>query len=216
MKNTQKVVISAEKALEDIMAIIEGTGSPTVKEKKVDKPVEKKTAAPTIVYENGRAVEVNGKKTTTGPKKKGGKRAPKNDPGREKLKSLVKDAISSTFSSNSNIFEHSSEGLVISMSEADYTIKVSKSKEAKYNVKDPDFKVEKDFTTRGKAVNRAPGIAKAIIAALINPNTNIPHDLCVAKSSGITLQIEEGEYTIKISKKRDRVGFEAEKAAAYN
>ena len=79
---------------------------------------------------------------------------------------------------------------------------------------DEEFEVVKDFTVRGKVKNSAPGIAKAILAAL-DEEEGFSYDLCVARASGITLQIAEGEYTIKISKKRERVGFEAEKASAY-
>ena len=244
MKNTKNIIKSEQECVLDILSIIcdadmveESTNTAEMEEiyksilekrakqnsaKKVaaaPKKAKEETApkakeAPMVVYENGIAIQVNGKKTTTGPKRKGGKRGSKNDKGRDKLKDIFIPALEGHATYGKETFEHSAEGFVIRMFEADYAIKVSKSKTSKFDINDEEFEVVKDFTVRGKVKNSAPGIAKAILAAL-DEEEGFSYDLCVARASGITLQIAEGEYTIKISKKRERVGFEAEKASAY-
>lgn len=164
------------------------------------------------VYEHGSAIVIDGKKVAKGyvAKKKGGAKGPKNDAGKDALRAVYEAPIKAIAPES---FNHSSEGLVIRESEADYTFKISKAKENKYDPTAEDFEVDKDFTVRGKAKNSAPKYAKVILAAL--EKSEIKFTLISARASGIILHMDGAEYTIKISKKRDRVGFEAEKGAAY-
>jgi hypothetical protein len=211
MADVKKVLLNEEEGLEAILGILEGskvkTGAPVQEIKKEVTPAPVGT-----VYEHGMAISVNGKKTTTGPKKatskKGG--AAKDDKGKDALKEIYTAVVAASYKEH---FNHSTEGLIIRQEEADYALKVSKSKEFKFDPTEEGFEVEKDFTVRGKAKNSAPGISKAILAAL--EASDIKFTLISAKASGIILHMMGGEYTIKISKKRDRVGFEAEKGAAY-
>lgn len=172
--------------------------------------VVKVSAPVACVYENGHLIEINGKKTAVGPKKKGKRGGvAKNDPGKDALKEVYVKAFEC-----GNVFTHSTEGFIIRESEADYAIKVSKAKAPKYDPTEEDFAVEKDFAVRGKAKNSAPRIAKCLLTAL--EGSDLKFELISARASGIIVHMNGGEYTIKIAKKRDRVGFEAEKAAAYN
>lgn len=181
-------------------------------------PVEKKNTAPDVVYGHSGVISINGKKTHVGPKKKGrgGAGAAKNDPVKEMLKDLYIKVISESKAYGAETFSHSSEGYVIRMPEADYTVKVTKSKANKFELEEGE-KAEIDFSIRGKVKNSAPGIARAIYLALENEiqNSNLEFKIVNAKASGVVIQGKAGEYTVKISKKRDRVGFEAEKGAAY-
>lgn len=212
----KKVVMTEQEGIDALMNILEGvqtkTAAPLVSVKK-DAPAAPKET----VYEHGMVIVKDGKKTTVGPKKSTGRKggSAKEDKGREELKAIYTKTIADSPIYGPGHFIHSSEGVIVRMLEADYSIKVSKSKEKKYDPTEEDFEVEKDFSVRGKAKNTAPAIAKAILAALESPDTGVDFTLISAKASGIIVHYLDGEYTIKISKKRERVGFEAEKGAAY-
>ena len=204
-----KKVLTVAEGINELMAIlgeapVKEVAAPVVENKSiVDEPVA-------CTYENGHLVAVNGKSTAVGPKRKRvGSRGPKNDPGKDLLKSIY----TKEFETASNVFTHSTEGLVIREEESDYAVKVSKAKTPKFDPSDDDFEVEKDFTVRGKAKNSAPRIAKCLLGSL--ERSDVKFELISARASGIVLHMDGNEYTIKIAKKRDRVGFEAEKAASY-
>jgi len=172
-----------------------------------------------FTYEHGAVIEINGKSTVSGPKKKGkaGARGPKDDRGRDSIKDIFVPLLMGHAVLGKDAFHHSSEGLVIRMEEADYAIKVSRSKVFKIDATEEGFVAERDFSTRGKAKNSAAAIAKLLYTEFESEigNANFKFVVVSAKASGIMLQGPQGEYTVKISKKRARVGFEAEKGAAY-
>ena len=173
-----------------------------------------------FTYERGMLVAINGKPTATGSKKKGkaGARGPKDDRGRDSIKDIFVPLLMGHAVLGKDAFHHSAEGLVIRMEEADYAIKVSRSKEFKIDATEKGFVAERDFSTRGKAKNSAAAIAKLLFTEFESEigNANFNFVVVSAKASGIVLQGAQGEYTVKISKKRARVGFEAEKGAAYD
>lgn len=215
-----KQTLSVVDGMMELMAILgEAELKSDVKETpkeevKVEAPKKKEAPVEEVVYEHGMIIKRNGKSVTTGPKKgRGGSRAAKNDAGKIALKEVFEPALTGHAVYGAKAFQHSTEGLVIRMNESDYSVKITKAKTAKYDVEAADFEVEKDFSVRGKAKNSAPGIAKAILEAL--EASDVEFTLAVAKASGIVLHLTQGEYTIKISKKRDRVGFEAEKGSVY-
>lgn len=174
-----------------------------------------------VVWENGQVVEVDGKKLATGykPKRTGGGGSAKEDAGKDLLKAVYIPALKAHKTFGAKCFEHTSEGFIIRMEEADYSIKLTKSKEMKIDTAAEDFEVERDFSVRGKAKNTAPAIAQHLCSILEteiqNRKSEFNFKIVSARASGIVLHHTLGEYTIKISKKRDRVGFEGEKAAAY-
>ena len=200
----------------------------TPKAKTTKKATVEKKVGLTVVYEHGKAIEVDGKKIATGPKKRGktGARARKDDAGKNILRPVYEAAVEAFASEGAKkpVFQHSTEGMVIRLEEADYTVKVTKSVTAKFDAVEDNIDVSKaDFSTRGKAKNSAGAIARKIYFAIIdaqiveneNGKSDFDFKIVNAKASGIVVQGALGEYTIKISKKRDRVGFEAEKAVAF-
>ena len=231
---------------EGMVALMEILGNADVKtvekpktKAKVDKPaVVVKKVGPTVIYEGNRAIEIDGKKVTTGPKKKGktGARASKDDAGKNLLRPVYVAAIEEFASEGAKkpVFQHSTEGMVVRLEEADYAVKITKSVTPKFDKVEVNIDAsDVDFTTRGKAKNSAGAIAKkiyfSIISAQMEENLSTPlaengnskaksdfdFKIVSAKASGVVVQGSLGEYTIKISKKRDRVGFEAEKAVAF-
>lgn len=132
------------------------------------------------------------------------------DVGRNKLKAFYTKLIQENAELGKEWFEHSTEGLVIRRPEADYALKIVKSKAVKFDPAEEGFELEKDFSVRGKAKNSAPGIANLIYCELENEiqNGNFKMKIVNVKASGIVVHFMGGEYTIKIAKKRDRVGFQ--------
>lgn len=195
------------------------------KAKTTKKATAEKKVGPTVVYEHGRAIEIDGEKVTTGPKKRGktGARAGKDDAGKNILRPIYEAAVEAFAAEGVKkpVFQHSTEGMVIRLEEADYAVKITKSVTAKFDAVDEN--ADADFSTRGKAKNSAGAIAKKIYFAIVdaqmteneNGKSNFDFKIVNAKASGIVVQGALGEYTIKISKKRERVGFEAEKASAF-
>ena len=198
------------------------------KEKTKERAATEEESGSVFVYEHNRIVEVDGKKVTTGPKKRGktGARAKKDDAGKNVLRPIYVAAVEAFAAEGTkkSVFQHSTEGMVIRLEEADYTVKITKSVTPKFDAVDTNIDAsDVDFSTRGKAKNSAGTIARKIYFAIIdaqmveneNEKSNFDFKIVNAKASGIVVQGALGEYTIKISKKRDRVGFEAEKAAAF-
>lgn len=209
-----------------------------------------KKVGPTIVYEGNSIIEVDGKKVTTGPRKRGrtGARGGKDDAGKNILRPIYVTAVEEFAAEGvqKKVFQHSTEGMIVRLEEADYSIKITKSINPKFDA--VEVNAEADFSTRGKAKNSAGAIARKIYSAIAaaqeegkakeervegeakeegrgnltasatlkaKANSDFDFKIVNAKASGIVVQGALGEYTIKISKKRERVGFEAEKAVAF-
>lgn len=171
------------------------------------------------LIERGMITAVDGKSLFTGSKKKGkgGAKGPKADAARDAIKAIYTAAVTGHAVLGKGMFTHSTEGLIIRLEEADYAIKISRSNEPKIDATEKGFTPERDFSTRGKAKNSAAAIAKMLFTEFENQISNLEFGFAIvsAKASGIVLQGAAGEYTVKISKKRDRVGFEAERASSY-
>ena len=239
MKKVAKMSVA-----EGMVALMDILGNADVKtaekpkaKAKVDKPaVVEKKVGPTVIYEGNRAIEVDGKKITTGPKKKGktGARAGKDDTGKNILRPIYVAAVEEFASEGAKkpVFQHSTEGMVVRLEEADYTVKITKSVTPKFDMAKVNIDTsDVDFSTRGKAKNSAGAIARKVYFAIItaqfsdqwttllseneNSKSNFDFKIVNAKASGVVVRGSLGEYTIKVSKKRDRVGFEAEKAVAF-
>ena len=199
-------------ALESLKKTLKEESDATAKQEKELAP------GPSVVYEHGHMVEVDGKKLAKGcsPKKGktvGGKRI---DATRDAIKVLYAKAIKES-PLGIKAFQHSTEGLIVRLEEADYAIKITRSKEFKIDVTDPDFLVEKDYTVRGKTKNSTAAIARLLEKTFAESG----YRAVDVRATAITLHVhntEEGqtvEYVVKISKKRERVGFEAESCEAY-
>lgn len=224
---------------EGIVALMDILGDAEIKTTPKARPAKEevvKKAGPTVVYEGNRAVEVDGKKVTTGPKKRGktGARGGKDDAGKNILRPIYVAAVEEFASEGAKkpVFQHSTEGMVVRLEEADYTVKITKSVTPKFDMVEVNIDAsDADFTTRGKVKNSAGAIARKVYFAIIaaqfsdqwttalseneNGKSNFDFKIVSAKASGIVVRGSLGEYTIKISKKRVRVGFEAEKAVAF-
>lgn len=157
--------------------------------------------------ENAKAAASTPKKSKSTGK---GRSSAAADVGRNKLKAFYTKLIQENAELGKDCFEHSTEGLVIRRPEADYALKIVKSKAMKFDPSEEGFELEKDFSVRGKAKNSAPGIANLIYCELENEiqNGNFKMKIVNVKASGIVVHFMGGEYTIKISKKRDRVGYQ--------
>lgn len=238
-KVAKMTVAEGMAALMDIIGDAEMKTTAAPKTSPAKEEVAKKVG-PTIVYEGNRAVEIDGKKVTVGPKKRGktGARGGKDDAGKNVLRPIYVAAVEEFAAEGAKkpVFQHSTEGMVVRLEEADYTVKIVKSVTPKFDEVDVNIDAsDADFSTRGKAKNSAGAIARKIYFAILaaqmeegesssaalseNGNSNSKSDfdfkIVNAKASGIVVQGALGEYTIKISKKRERCGFEAEKADVY-
>ena len=111
---------------------------------------------------------------------------------------------------------NSVEGVVVRMADADYTVKCAGHAKPEFADREEGFVAEKNYLTRGKAVNHAPAIAKVLVAEIENEfsKSNIGNGKSVtlleAKASGIRFEIKNengaaAEYSYKITKKRARV-----------
>ena len=151
-----------------------------------------------------------------GSRKGGGARK---DEGRDFVIDFAHEALSTPLAkaklAYTAEFKHSKEGHVYRCDEADYGIRVSKSKEAKFDVSEEGFKPELSYITRGKVKHQGGTIARLLVSAVDQASVDLGITLADAKASGVVVHFKGGEYTIKISKKRDRVGFEAERGDAY-
>lgn len=177
---------------------------------------------------NGELLEVDGvriamtaeerkkAKRDNGSRKGGGARK---DEGREFLIDFAHEALSTPLAkaklAYTADFKHSKEGHVYRCDEADYGIRVSKSKEAKFDVSEEGFKPEVSYITRGKAKHSGGTIARLIVHAVEHTSADIDIVIAEAKASGVIVHFNGAEYTIKIAKKRERCGFEAERSDAY-
>ena len=174
---------------------------------------------------NGELLEVDGvKMTLTEEERKKNRRkgsrkggSPRNDEGRAFVTAFALEALSTTLAkaklAYTSDFAHTKEGRVYRCDEADYGVRVSRSKEAKFDISEEDFEAEISYVTRGKAKHAGGTIARLLVTAADKTSGGVV--VAEAKASGVVVHFAGAEYTIKISKKRDRVGFEAERADAF-
>ena len=216
MKNN-KQVLTMEQGMEAIMNIIAEAGfkqepiAPSSTEKK------KEISQEETVYDGyGHVIAKNGKKTTTGYKKGAKRVLNSKDSQRKDLLDAAEVILNRVAAFEGKVGRNSVEGVIVRMADADYSVKCAGHAKPEFADREEGFVAEKNYITRGKAVNHAPAIAKALVAEIENEfsKSNIGNGKSVtlleAKASGIRFEIknENGvavEYSYKITKKRARV-----------
>lgn len=216
MKNN-KQVLTMEQGMEAIMNIIAEAGfkqepiSPSSTEKK------KEISQEETVYDGyGHVIAKNGKKTTTGYKKGAKRVLNAKDSQRKDLLDAAEVILNRVAAFEGKVGRNSVEGVIVRMADADYSVKCAGHAKPEFADREEGFVAEKNYITRGKAVNHAPAIAKALVAEIENEflKSNIGNGKSVtlleAKSSGIRFEIKNengvaAEYSYKITKKRARV-----------
>lgn len=217
MKNN-KQVLTMEQGMEAIMNIIAEAGfkqepiSPSSTEKK------KEISQEETVYDGyGHVIAKNGKKTTTGYKKGAKRVLNAKDSQRRDLLDAAEVILNRVAAFEGKVGRNSVEGVIVRMADADYSVKCAGHAKPEFADREEGFVAEKNYITRGKAVNHAPAIAKALVAEIENEflKTKIGNQngfsvtLLEAKSSGIRFEIKNEnsimEYSYKITKKRARV-----------
>ena len=216
MKNN-KQVLTMEQGMEAIMNILAEAGfkqepiTPSSTEKKKDISQEE------TVYDGyGHVIAKNGKKTTTGYKKGAKRVLNAKDSLRRDLLDAAEVILNRVAAFEGKVGRNSVEGVIVRMADADYSVKCAGHAKPEFADREEGFVAEKNYITRGKAVNHAPAIAKALVAEIENEfsKSNIGNGKSVtlleAKSSGIRFEIKNengvaAEYSYKITKKRARV-----------
>lgn len=217
MKNN-KQVLTMEQGMEAIMNIIAEAGfkqepiAPSSTEKK------KEISQEETVYDGyGHVIAKNGKKTTTGYKKGAKRVLNAKDSQRRDLLDAAEVILNRVAAFEGKVGRNSVEGVIVRMADADYSVKCAGHAKPEFADREEGFVAEKNYITRGKAVNHAPAIAKALVAEIENEflKTKIGNQngfsvtLLEAKSSGIRFEIKNEnsimEYSYKITKKRARV-----------
>ena len=216
MKNN-KQVLTMEQGMEAIMNILAEAGfkqepiAPSSTEKK------KEISQEETVYDGyGHVIAKNGKKTTTGYKKGAKRVLNSKDTQRRDLLDAAEVILNRVAAFEGKVGRNSVEGVVVRMADADYAVKCAGHAKPEFADREEGFVAEKNYITRGKAVNHAPAIAKALVAEIENEfsKSNIGNGKSVtlleAKSSGIRFEIKNengvaAEYSYKITKKRARV-----------
>lgn len=217
MKNN-KQVLTMEQGMEAIMNIIAEAGfkqepiAPSSTEKK------KEISQEETVYDGyGHVIAKNGKKTTTGYKKGAKRVLNSKDSQRRDLLDAAEVILNRVAAFEGKVGRNSVEGVIVRMADADYSVKCAGHAKPEFADREEGFVAEKNYITRGKAVNHAPAIAKALVAEIENEflKTKIGNQngfsvtLLEAKSSGIRFEIKNEnsimEYSYKITKKRARV-----------
>lgn len=216
MKNN-KQVLTMEQGMEAIMNIIAEAGfkqepiAPSSTEKKEEISQEE------TVYDGyGHVIAKNGKKTTTGYKKGAKRVLNSKDTQRRDLLDAAEVILNRVAAFEGKVGRNSVEGVIVRMTDADYSVKCAGHAKPEFADREEGFVAEKNYITRGKAVNHAPAIAKALVAEIENEfsKSNIGNGKSVtlleAKSSGIRFEIKNengvaAEYSYKITKKRARV-----------
>lgn len=210
MMNRTMSAIEMEKAVNDVLAIIEAKGTKIEKTEVAEAPVGKM-----VTYDgHGSVIEIDGVKTHQGKKAKKSKRVKNGkDMVREALTEACEDFLKKTVAFEGKVYTNTKDGVVIRMTDADYTVKATGHATCEFEPTAEGFKASKSFATRGSAVNHASAIAKMLTAEIENQNPGASFEgigngnpilVCEAKASGIRVQIENSEFTIKISKKRAR------------
>ena len=216
MKNN-KQVLTMEQGMEAIMNILAEAGfkqepiAPSSTEKK------KEIIQEETVYDGyGHVIAKNGKKTTTGYKKGAKRVLNAKDTQRRDLLDAAEVILNRVAAFEGKVGRNSVEGVVVRMADADYTVKCAGHAKPEFADREEGFVAEKNYLTRGKAVNHAPAIAKVLVAEIENEfsKSNIGNGKSVtlleAKASGIRFEIKNengvaAEYSYKITKKRARV-----------
>ena len=216
MKNN-KQVLTMEQGMEAIMNILAEAGfkqepiAPSSTEEK------KEISQEETVYDGyGHVIAKNGKKTTTGYKKGAKRVLNAKDSQRRDLLDAAEVILNRVAAFEGKVGRNSVEGVIVRMADADYSVKCAGHAKPEFADREEGFVAEKNYITRGKAVNHAPAIAKALVAEIENEfsKSNIGNGKSVtlleAKSSGIRFEIKNengvaAEYSYKITKKRARV-----------
>ena len=205
-----KQVLTMEQGMEAIMNIIAEAGFK-------QEPIAPSSSQEETVYDGyGHVIAKNGKKTTTGYKKGAKRVLNSKDSQRRDLLDAAEVILNRVAAFEGKVGRNSVEGVVVRMADADYAVKCAGHAKPEFADREEGFVAEKNYITRGKAVNHAPAIAKALVAEIENEfsKSNIGNGKSVtlleAKSSGIRFEIKNengvaAEYSYKITKKRARV-----------
>ena len=205
-----KQVLTMEQGMEAIMNILAEAG---VKQE----PIAPSSSQEETVYDGyGHVIAKNGKKTTTGYKKGAKRVLNAKDTQRRDLLDAAEVILNRVAAFEGKVGRNSVEGVVVRMADADYTVKCAGHAKPEFADREEGFVAEKNYLTRGKAVNHAPAIAKVLVAEVENEfsKSNIGNGKSVtlleAKASGIRFEIKNengtaAEYSYKITKKRARV-----------
>ena len=205
-----KQVLTMEQGMEAIMNILAEAGLK-------QEPIAPSSSQEETVYDGyGHVIAKNGKKTTTGYKKGAKRVLNAKDSQRKDLLDAAEVILNRVAAFEGKVGRNSVEGVIVRMADADYSVKCAGHAKPEFADREEGFVAEKNYLTRGKAVNHAPAIAKALVAEIENEfsKSNIGNGKSVtlleAKSSGIRFEIknENGvavEYSYKITKKRARV-----------
>ena len=205
-----KQVLTMEQGMEAIMNILAEAG---VKQE----PIAPSSSQEETVYDGyGHVIAKNGKKTTTGYKKGAKRVLNAKDTQRRDLLDAAEVILNRVAAFEGKVGRNAVEGVVVRMADADYTVKCAGHAKPEFADREEGFVAEKNYLTRGKAVNHAPAIAKVLVAEIENEfsKSNIGNGKSVtlleAKASGIRFEIKNengtaAEYSYKITKKRARV-----------
>lgn len=205
-----KQVLTMEQGMEAIMNIIAEAGFK-------QEPIAPSSSQEETVYDGyGHVIAKNGKKTTTGYKKGAKRVLNAKDSQRKDLLDAAEVILNRVAAFEGKVGRNSVEGVIVRMADADYAVKCAGHAKPEFADREEGFVAEKNYVTRGKAVNHAPAIAKALVAEIENEfsKSNIGNGKSVtlleAKSSGIRFEIKNengvaAEYSYKITKKRARV-----------
>ena len=207
-----KQVLTMEQGMEAIMNILAEAG---VKQELIESSPE--MSKEETVYDGyGHVIAKNGKKTTTGYKKGAKRVLNAKDTQRRDLLDAAEVILNRVAAFEGKVGRNSVEGVVVRMADADYTVKCAGHAKPEFADREEGFVAEKNYLTRGKAVNHAPAIAKVLVAEIENEfsKSNIGNGKSVtlleAKASGVRFEIKNengtaAEYSYKITKKRARV-----------
>ena len=205
-----KQVLTMEQGMEAIMNIIAEAGFK-------QEPIAPSSNQEETVYDGyGHVIAKNGKKTTTGYKKGAKRVLNSKDSLRRDLLDAAEVILNRVAAFEGKVGRNSVEGVIVRMADADYAVKCAGHAKSEFADREEGFVAEKNYITRGKAINHAPAIAKALVAEIENEfsKSNIGNGKSVtlleAKSSGIRFEIKNengvaAEYSYKITKKRARV-----------
>ena len=205
-----KQVLTMEQGMEAIMNIIAEAGFK-------QEPIAPSSSQEETVYDGyGHVIAKNGKKTTTGYKKGAKRVLNSKDSQRRDLLDAAEVILNRVAAFEGKVGRNSVEGVIVRMADADYSVKCAGHAKPEFADREEGFVAEKNYITRGKAVNHAPAIAKVLVAEIENEfsKSNIGNGKSVtlleAKSSGIRFEIKNengvaAEYSYKITKKRARV-----------
>ena len=204
-----KQVLTMEQGMEAIMNILAEAG---FKQELIESSPE--MSKEETVYDGyGHVIAKNGKKTTTGYKKGAKRVLNAKDTQRIDLLDAAEVILNRVAAFEGKVGRNSVEGGVVRMADADYTVKCAGHAKPEFADREEGFVAEKNYLSRGKAVNHAPAIAKVLVAEIENEflKTKIGNGksitLLEAKSSGIRFEIKNengvaAEYSYKITKKR--------------